>query len=136
MANELGKLIGTIKHNFSITSHDGTAIKHPMTLTFDFSSCTDVQIGNWLASDRCISFCRPNRSLSLTELDNVNNTTVLAQNAGVKTKPRAERITEYVATGLPENLAIIAVDNPTRFQQIMSTVDASDDNDDDETSNE
>lgn len=116
----LGKTIGKIVHSFSITNHAKEEVK--LSVTFDFSTCTDQDIKSWLVSDRTIAFQRPTRLLSAAEIEAINGTTIMAQDAGKKVKSRAERIAELTAIGIPAALAEMAVDNPAAFAEAMDKV--------------
>jgi hypothetical protein len=95
MDNQLGKIIGKIRHSFNITNHAGE--KTSVSVTFDFTTSSDADIKSWLASDRTIAVQRPARSLSLDEIKtSYDGTTILANECGKKIKSRAERIAELV----------------------------------------
>ena len=124
MSNDIGTLIGKITHAFNVTPH-GTKTKTPLTVTLDFSTSSDADIKQWLASDRTIAMQRPMRSLSSDEiLANYNGQTTLASDVGKSIKSRAERIAELVNVGLPSDVAELAIDNPASFADIMSSVTA------------
>lgn len=116
----LGKQIGKVKHAFSIKNHAGETVK--LSVTFDFSTCTDSDLKQWLVSDRTIAFQRPTRLLSRSEIEELDGTTILANEAGRKVKSRSERIAELVAVGIPEKLAETAIDNPESFATMMASL--------------
>ena len=116
----LGKTIGKIVHSFSVKNHTGESVK--LQLTFDFSTATDQDIKAWLASDRTIAFQRPTRMLSAAEIQALDGSVIMAQDAGKKTKSRAERIAELVNVGIPKALAEMAVDNPEAFATAMANI--------------
>lgn len=118
MANDLGKLIGKVKHAFSIKNHAGDQVK--LSVTFDFSTCSDADLKSWLVSDRTIALQRPTRMLSAEEIQELDGTVILANEAGRKVKSRSERIAELTAIGIPEKLAELAIDNPDSFATIMA----------------
>jgi len=120
MENNLGTLIGKVIDNFSITNDAGDKVQ--LRLTFDFSTSTDNEIKSWLCGNRRIALQRPARAMSKDELNDLNNTTIMAIDAGKKVKTRAEKIKVYTSMGLPENMAIMAVDNPGKFQEAMNKV--------------
>lgn len=138
MSKTLGQMIGKIVHNFTITNHTKTAKKLPMRLTFDFTTASDIDIKNWLASDRCIAWAKPARNLSLEELEGCNYMTVLATDCAKKVVSREERIAQFVNSGMPLDVATVAVDNPNMFASIMekASEEISSDTDDDETSDD
>jgi hypothetical protein len=124
MSNEIGTLIGKITHAFNVTPH-GTKTKTPLTVTLDFSTASNADIKSWLASDRTIAMQRPMRSLTSDEiLANYNGQTMLASDVGQKIRSRAERIAELVNVGLPNDVAELAIDNPSSFADIMANVTA------------
>ncbi len=114
----LGQTIGKVDHVFSITNHAKDKVQ--IKVTFDFSTASDDEVKAWLISDRTIAFQRPSRSLSADEIKDLNNTVILASDAGKKVKSRAEKIAELVNVGIPEKLATMAVDNPAAFEKIMA----------------
>ena len=117
----LGTTIGKVTDNFTITNDAGDKVQ--IRLTYDFSTATDADIKSWLSGNRRIALQRPSRSLSRTELEELNGQTLMAIDAGKKVKSREERITVYTAIGVPRDLAELAVDDPGRFQELMKQVD-------------
>ena len=127
MENNIGSLIGKVVDNFAITNDNGDKVQ--LKLTFDFSTATDVDVKSWLCGNRRIALQRPARAMNKDELTAMNNTTIMATDAGRKVKSRAERIKVYTSMGLPEDVAIMAVDNPARFKGAMDSIGI--DNEDD-----
>lgn len=121
MGNNIGELIGKVVDNFSITN-DGQD-KVQLKVEFDFSTSTDVDITSWLCGNRRIALQRPARAMSKDELNDLNNTTIMAVDAGKKVKTRAEKIKVYTSMGLPEDVAIMAVDNPAGFKNAMDSIE-------------
>ncbi len=122
MSNEIGMLIGKISHAFNVTPH-GSKTKTSLSVTIDFTTTSDADIKSWLASDRTIAMQRPMRSLSNDEiLANYNGQIILASDVGKSIKSRSERIAELVNVGLPEDVAKLALDNPSSFADIMATL--------------
>lgn len=119
MANKIGEMIGKVVHTFSTKNVNGE--KCQTTLTFDFSTSSDADIKSWLARERTIAFQKPFRMLPLDEMKNANDTVVLASDAGKRVKSRAERIAELVNVGLPEEVATMAIDNPSAFAKFIET---------------
>lgn len=115
--NTLGQTIGKINHTFGIKNHSGQ--KTQLTITFDFTTASDADIKQWLVADRTIALQKPSRALSIDELDAMNKTTVLAQHCARKIVSREERIQQFENSGMPHDVAVIAVDNPTLFASIM-----------------
>jgi len=118
MSNEIGKAIGTIRHSLNITNDNGEKVQ--LTIGIDFSSASDNDIKSWLASNRIIAGQRPWRKLSVSELNELNGHTFVAQNIGQKVKSRNEQISQFeqafVNAGVGQEkaheLAMAAVDNP------------------------
>ena len=121
MSNDIGMLIGKVTHAFNITNHGKEKVQ--VSVTLDFTTSSDADIKSWLASNRVIAGQRSWRALSKGELEELDNRTFLANAIGRKVKSRAEQIAVYVNMGLPETLAELAVDNPTKFQEAMHTVE-------------
>ena len=129
MSNEIGMLIGKITHAFNVTPH-GSKTKTPLSVTLDFTTASDADIKSWLASDRTIAMQRPMRSLTSDEiLANYDKQTILASDVGKSIKSRTERIAELVNVGLPNDVAELAIDNPASFAEIMASVKAPSDDD-------
>lgn len=117
----LGQLIGKVVDNFSITNNNGNTTS--LRVEWDFTTATDNDIKSWLCGNRRIVFQRPTRSLSIDEINELDGTTIMASSAGRKIKSREERINELMAGGLPEKLAIFAVDNPSKFHEIVDGIE-------------
>ena len=117
----LGRMIGRIKHNLSITNDAKEKVQ--LGITIDFSTATDLDIKGWAVSNRVIAGQRPWRSLSEDELLDLDGQTIMAVDIGRKVKSRQERIASYTSMGLPLNLAETAVDSPDRFQNLIKSID-------------
>jgi len=117
----LGQMIGKCIDNFAITndSEDKVQIK----LTFDYSTASDNEIKSWLNGNRRIALQRPARAMSKVELNDLNDTIIMAIDAGKKVKTRQEKVNSYIAMGLPEGVAIMAVDNPMKFKEVMDNME-------------
>ena len=120
MSDTIGKAIGVVEHNLSITNSKEEKVQ--IRIKFDFSTATDSEIIGWAISNRVIAFQRPARALSADELKNLNSTTILASDAGKKVKSREEKINDLVAAGLPMQLAAFAVDNPSKFNEVVGNL--------------
>ena len=116
----LGQMIGKCIDNFAITndSEDKVQIK----LTFDYSTASDSEIKSWLNGNRRIALQRPARAMSKVELNDLNDTTIFAIDAGKKVKTRAEKLSVYIAMGLPKHIAELAIDEPAKFKEVMDSM--------------
>ena len=119
--NTLGQTIGIVKHSMSITNNAGDKVS--LTIKIDFTTASDNDITNWLCSNRCIAGQRPWRGLSLSELKALDNRTFMASDIGKKVKSREDQINDLVGAGLPKALAVFAVDNPEKFQDVVKDID-------------
>lgn len=120
MSYNIGKAIGKVRHTFSTKNSRDEVVQ--TTITFDFSTASDTDIKRWLTSNRVIAFQRPIRGLSRAEIEELDGTTIIAKDAGKKVKSREERIEEFTAVGIPRPLAEMAVDDPAKFEAIMSKI--------------
>jgi hypothetical protein len=121
MSKKLGEMIGKVRHSFKITNHQKQVVT--VSVTYDFSTVSDADIRQWLASDRTIALQRPARSLSEDEIrDTYDGQVILANEVGKKMKSRQERIQELVNVGIPEKLAEVAIDDPAKFETIMAAL--------------
>jgi len=119
----LGQRIGIIGHIFSVKNTAGVSVQ--LDIKFDYSTMDDRSIKNLILRSTTIDFQRPTRGLSENEIQELNGSTVIAQNAGHKQKSRSEQIqgfmTAFVAAGIDNDtaleLATAAVDNP----QLLTT---------------
>lgn len=109
----LGQIIGKVVDNFAITNDNGDKVQ--LKLTFDFSTSTDVDIKSWLCGNRRIALQRPARAMSRDELESINNTTIIAIDAGKKVKTKAERIKEAQAT-----IAVLKANFPEEYANMVS----------------
>jgi len=95
MANTLGNLIGKVKHSFSITNDAKEKVQ--VSVTFDFSTCTDADIKSWLCGNRAIVLQRPLRALSIGEIAKVDGTVIDASHAGRKVQSVEEKLNAAIA---------------------------------------
>uniref|UniRef100_A0A6M3IJV2 Uncharacterized protein n=1 Tax=viral metagenome TaxID=1070528 RepID=A0A6M3IJV2_9ZZZZ len=122
MSNDtIGRAIGVVEQNLSITNSREEKVQ--IRIKFDFSTATNNEIIGWAVSNRVIAFQRPARALSVDELHSLNNTTIIATEAGKKVKSREEKINDLVNAGLPMQLAVFAVDNPSKFNEVVDNLD-------------
>jgi hypothetical protein len=116
----LGQMIGKVNHTLSITNDKGE--QTTISVLFDFTTSTNQDIKSWLCGNRTIAFQRPTRSLSVKEIEALNGTTIIAQNAGQKIKSKEEKVSQLVSAGLPRKLAEFAVDNPDKFNSVVDSI--------------
>ena len=95
MANTLGAIIGKVKHSFSITNDDKEKVQ--VSVTFDFSTCTDTDVKSWLCGNRAIVLQRPLRALSITEIAKIDGTVIDASHAGRKVQSVEEKLNAAIA---------------------------------------
>lgn len=117
----LGQIIGKVRHTFSITNDAGDKVQ--LAIWIDYSTATNTDVIGWVVSNRVIAGQRPWRALSKGELEALDNTTIMATEIGRKVKSRAEKIATYMATGLTEDFAIMALDEPVKFAKAQAMVE-------------
>jgi hypothetical protein len=111
----IGTLIGKVVHSFKTTNeHEESAT---ISVTFDFSTCTDTDIKNWLVSNRAIIMQRPLRTLTLAELKAVNGTTIDASACGKKVKSKHDQFLAGIA-------ALKACDMEAEANKLMAEYNA------------
>ena len=138
MTNEIGTLIGTVKHTFSNTNDQGD--KCQLTINLDFSTTSDNDIRAWLCSNRVIAFARPLSKLTLDEMKAQDGLTFMASDIGKKVKSRAETVemiyNGFLSTGMDEKLAReyadLAADSPQAMDKATNMVNDENVSDDDE----
>ena len=91
----IGQIIGLVKHTFKTTND--TKESATIAITFDFSTCSDVDLKNWLCSNRAIIMQRPLRDLTLAEMKALDGTTVDASQCGKKVKSKHDQFLAGVA---------------------------------------
>ena len=93
METNIGKLVGVVKHTFSITN-DADEKVSSVTINIDFTNVNDTDLKSWLCSNRVIAGQRPWRKLSKAEIENMNGRTFNANTIGQKVKTDAEIIAD------------------------------------------
>ena len=109
----LGQTIGRVVDNFTITNDADEKVQ--MRVTWDFSTASDADIKSWLCGNRRIAFQRPSRSLSVSELRDISETTIMAIDAGKKVKSLEEQKQEARAI-----LAALKNAHPEEYARIMA----------------
>ncbi len=112
----IGKQIDKVIDNFAITNDNGDKVQ--LKLTFDYSTATDIDIISWLNGNRRIALQRPARAMDKAELESMNNTTIMAIDAGKKVKTKAERIKEAKAT-----IEALKANYPEEYANLVSEMD-------------
>ena len=116
MNNEIGRLIGRAVDNFSITNDNGDKVQ--LKIEFDYTTSSDIEIISWLNGNRRIALQRPARAMSEDELRSINNTVIIATDAGKKVKTKAERIKDAKAT-----IAALKENFPEEYANLVSEMD-------------
>lgn len=91
----IGQTIGLVKHTFKTTNDNKESAT--IAITFDFGNCSDVDLKNWLCSNRAIIMQRPLRDLTLAEMKALDGTTVDASTCGKKVKSKHDQFMVGVA---------------------------------------
>jgi len=121
MANEIGKLLGKVKRNMTITNNAGVSVD--ISVTFDFTSSDDEACRKWIVGARAIRFQNSGkRSLSASELEALDGKTIKAELAGQKIESRDKQIKALVASGIPQPLAELAVDDPDKLAEMTNKI--------------
>ena len=121
MSNEIGRLIGKAVDNFSITNDNGDKVQ--LKVDFDYTTSSDIEITSWLNGNRRIALQRPARAMSRDELEGMNNTVIIAVDAGKKVKTKAERIKEAQAT-----INALKANFPEEYANMVSEMNENEDN--------
>ena len=115
---------GVIRQISCNVSGGNLARKHALNVRLDYSGLTMGEVLGWADDNRVIALQRPLRAMNDDELDAhvAGGLSIHARDCGAKTKTRAERIGEMVRAGMPEALATLAVDDPTKFAALMANI--------------
>ena len=116
-SNRLGNIIGLVKRTFSTKLDNGEKVQ--LTVTFDFTTASDDDIRNWLASERTIAFQRPLRKLTRAEAESLNGSTILAESAGRKLVSKNDQIKALMAAGLDRETAELILDRPDLVKRAL-----------------
>lgn len=109
----LGKMIGVVTHNFS--TKDKHEVSTKIAIRFDFSTATDADIRAWLVANRTISIQRPLAKLTATEITELNNSVVIAQDSGKKMRSESE---------IKNDMMAAAKANPEMFKKMLEELEA------------
>ena len=98
--------------------------KHSINVEMDFTGVDPKQLLEWAADNRVIALQRVLRSTSDAYLTTLAKSTlkIHAVSCGSKIETPEERIKQLVAAGMPEKLARMSVENPTKFAELMASV--------------
>ena len=98
--------------------------KHNIAVELDFNGVDPKQILEWAADNRTIALQRVLRATSDDYLTKLAKTPlkIHAVACGSRIETPEERIKKLVAAGMPETLARLSVENPTKFAELMASV--------------
>ena len=97
--------------------------KHVLNVTMDFSNVDQTTVLQWATDNRVIALQRVLRATDDTYLDSLNGKlAVNASECGGKILTPTERIAKLVAAGMPPALASLAVNDPTKFNELMGSL--------------
>ena len=95
--------------------------KHVINVNLDFSGVDNTKILEWAADNRVIALQRVLRATNDEYIEKLRGKLeVHALECGGKIETPAERIAKLVAAGMPPALAKVAVENPTKFAELMA----------------
>ena len=95
--------------------------KHVINVDLDFSGVDNTQVLQWAADNRIIALQRVLRATDDKYVEGLKGKlSVHATECGGKIETPAERIQKLVAAGMPPALAKVAVENPTKFAELMA----------------
>lgn len=95
--------------------------KHAINVNLDFSGVDNTKILEWAADNRVIALQRVLRATNDEYIEKLKGKLeVHALECGGKIETPAERIAKLVAAGMPPALAKVAVENPTKFAELMA----------------
>jgi hypothetical protein len=109
-----------IKSTFSTKNHAGEVVQ--ITVTFDLGGASKSDVSSWISSNRTIALQRVIRTLSASEIKELDGTTVRAVDAGKTIESPSAKIKKLVDGGMPEALATIAVNDPDKFNALLAKV--------------
>ena len=98
--------------------------KHVLNVVMDFTGVDQAVVLGWAADSRVISLQRVLRATDDAHLEKLSKTPleIHASACGAKIETPAERIAKLVTAGMPAALAKVAVENPTKFAEMMSAI--------------
>lgn len=97
--------------------------KHVLNVTLDFGNVDQAQILQWAADNRVIALQRVLRATDDSYIESLGGKlSVHATACGSKLETPTERIAKLIAAGMPPAMAKLAVENPTKFEQLMASL--------------
>ena len=97
--------------------------KHVLNVSMDFSNIDNNTILQWAADNRVIALQRVLRATDDGYLESLGGKlAVNAAECGGKILTPTERIAKLVAAGMPPALASLAVTDPTKFNELMGSL--------------
>ena len=97
--------------------------KHVLNVTMDFNNVDNNTILQWATDNRVIALQRVLRATDDSYIESLNGKlAVNAAECGGKILTPTERIAKLVAAGMPPALAKLAVTDPTKFNEIMGSL--------------
>ena len=97
--------------------------KHVLNVQMDFANVDNNTILQWAADNRVIALQRVLRATDDAYLESLNGKlSINAAECGGKILTPTERIAKLVAAGMPPALAKLAVTDPTKFNELMGSL--------------
>ena len=95
--------------------------KHVISVNLDFSGVDNTQVLQWAADNRIIALQRVLRATDDKYIESLKGKLDVHSTAcGGKIETPEERIQKLVNAGMPPALAKVAVENPTKFAELMA----------------
>lgn len=97
--------------------------KHLINITLDFTNVDQSQVLQWAADNRVIALQRVLRATDDSYVESLGGKlAVHATACGSKLETPTEKIAKLIAAGMPPAMAKLAVENPTKFEQLMASL--------------
>lgn len=97
--------------------------KHLINIELDFTNIDNSVILQWAADNRVIALQRVLRATDDSYIESLSGKlSVHATACGSKLETPTERIAKLIAAGMPPAMAKLAVENPTKFEQLMASL--------------
>ena len=96
MSNELGLLIGKVRHTYGIMAVDGS--KRTVNVEFDFSTSSDAEIKSWLVGNRAIAAQKPPKSMTMAEaIETYDGKVINASTCGQKQESESQVVSKMAS---------------------------------------